>query len=131
VIKRKEAISFTTVYGFIARMVEASFVRQVVGARRASARPSDSALYQRLSAHLTELLGLGTRRPSAHTAPTRDDKGIVFASHDGDVYPAGFLPLGLGSIRAGTALTPSLPSFPGASRQLRTLRQSNVAPAPP
>ena len=87
-------------YGLIVRTVEAPFFRRVVTARRAGAAAPDSALYQRLSAHLASLLGPPTRHPSAHTAPTRDGKGIVFVSHDGHVYPAGFLPLGLGSIRA-------------------------------
>ena len=45
-------------------------------------------------------MGPATRRPSAHTAPTRDGKGIVFVAHDGQVYPAGFLPLAIGSVRA-------------------------------
>jgi len=44
-------------------------------------------------------MGPGTHRPSAHTAATRDGKGIVFVAHDGDVYPAGFLPLKLGNVR--------------------------------
>jgi radical SAM protein with 4Fe4S-binding SPASM domain len=35
----------------------------------------------------------------APTAATRDGKGIVFVAHDGQVYPAGFLPLALGSVR--------------------------------
>jgi AdoMet-dependent heme synthase len=87
-------------YGFIVRTVEAPFFRRVVRTRRAGAPAPDSALYRGLSARLTDLLGPGTGRPSAHTAPTRDGKGIVFVSHDGEVYPAGFLPLGLGSIRA-------------------------------
>jgi radical SAM protein len=86
-------------YGFIVRTVEAPFFRRVVGTRRSGAPPPDSALYRRLSARLTDLLGSGTGHPSAHTAPTRDGKGIVFVSHDGEVYPAGFLPLGLGSVR--------------------------------
>ena len=42
---------------------------------------------------------LPVRRPSAHTAATRDGKGIVFIAHNGEVYPAGFLPLVLGSVR--------------------------------
>src|ERR1019366_8262976 len=89
-------------YGFIVRTVEAPFFRRVVRARRAGAPAPGSALYRRLSAHLTELLGPGTGRPSARTAPTRDGKGIVFVSHRGQVYPAGFLPLGLGNIRDRT-----------------------------
>jgi radical SAM protein len=87
-------------YGFIVRTVEAPFFRRVVKARRADAAAPDSPLYQRLSARLTGLLGPPTRRLAAHTAPTRDGKGIVFIAHDGQVYPAGFLPLGLGSICA-------------------------------
>lgn len=87
-------------YGFIVRTVEAPFFRRVVSARRAGAPAPDSALYRWLSGRLTHLLGPGTGRPSAHTAPTRDGKGIVFVSHDGEVCPAGFLPLSLGSIRA-------------------------------
>jgi radical SAM protein len=87
-------------YGFIVRTVEAPFFRRVVTARRAGAPVPESALYQRLSAYLTGLLGPPIRHPSAQTAPTRDGKGILFVSHDGQVYPAGFLPLGLGSIRS-------------------------------
>jgi radical SAM protein with 4Fe4S-binding SPASM domain len=30
---------------------------------------------------------------------TRDGKGILFVAHDGDVYPAGFLPLRLGNVK--------------------------------
>ena len=86
-------------YGFIVRTVEAPFFRRVVRARRAGAPAPDSARYQGLSARLAALLGPPTGRPSAHTAPTRDGKGIVFVAHDGQVYPAGFLPLGLGSVR--------------------------------
>ncbi len=87
-------------YGFIVRTVEAPFFRRVVTARRAGAPAPDSALYQRLSARLTSLLGPAAGRASAHTAPTRDGKGILFVAYDGQVYPAGFLPLGLGSVRS-------------------------------
>jgi radical SAM protein with 4Fe4S-binding SPASM domain len=59
----------------------------------------DSARYRKLSAELCARLGPTAEHPSAHTAPTRDGKGIVFVSSDGQVYPAGFLPLGLGSVR--------------------------------
>jgi AdoMet-dependent heme synthase len=86
-------------YGFIVRTVEAPFFRRVVAERREGGSPPDGALYRRLSARLTDLLGSPTSRPSAHTASTRDGKGIVFVAHDGTVYPAGFLPLALGSVR--------------------------------
>jgi radical SAM protein len=86
-------------YGFIVRTVEAPFFRRVVAARRAGAAVPDSARYRELSAELGARLGPSAGHPSAHTAPTRDGKGIVFVSSDGQVYPAGFLPLGLGSVR--------------------------------
>jgi AdoMet-dependent heme synthase len=87
-------------YGFVVRTVEAPFFRRVVAARRAGAPPSGGPLYQTLSGRLGRLLGPPTSRPSAHTAPTRDGKGILFVAYDGEVHPAGFLPLGLGSIRS-------------------------------
>lgn len=86
-------------YGFIVRTVEAPFFRRVVAQRRAGGAPPASPLYRALSGRLTGLLGPPARMPSAHTSPTRDGKGIVFVAHDGEVYPAGFLPVGLGNIR--------------------------------
>src|SRR4030067_42560 len=35
----------------------------------------------------------------AQSVGTRDGKGILFVSHDGDVYPAGFLPYRLGNVK--------------------------------
>jgi radical SAM protein len=86
-------------YGFIVRTVEAPFFRRVVAQRRAGGSAPGSAVYRALAQRLTSLLGPSTRRPSAHTAATRDGKGILFVAHDGEVYPAGFLPLGLGNLR--------------------------------
>ncbi len=86
-------------HGFTVRTVEAPFFRRVVAQRRAGAPAPDDALYVRLSARLTELLGPAGAAPRAQTAATRDGKGIVFVAHDGQVHPAGFLPLDLGSVR--------------------------------
>jgi radical SAM protein len=86
-------------YGFVVRTVEAPFFRRVVVQRRAGGAAPDTELYRRLSTRLETLLGPPRSTPSAHTAATRDGKGIVFVSHDGQVYPAGFLPLELGSVR--------------------------------
>ena len=44
-------------------------------------------------------MGPATSRLRAHTTATRDGKGIVFIAYDGEVYPAGFLPHGLGNVR--------------------------------
>jgi AdoMet-dependent heme synthase len=86
-------------YGVIVRTVEAPFFRRIVAGRRSGGPGPEGALYQNLSARLRHNLGAPTSRPSAHTAPTRDGKGILFVAHDGEVYPAGFLPLGLGNVR--------------------------------
>ena len=86
-------------YGYVVRTVEAPFFRRVVAQRRAGGPAPDTELYRGLSARLAELLGPPRDAPSAHTAATRDGKGILFVSHDGQVYPAGFLPLELGSVR--------------------------------
>jgi radical SAM protein len=87
-------------HGFVVRTVEAPFFRRVVALRRAGGPEPDSALYHLLSRRLDHLLGPAARPPSAHTAPTRDGKGILFVAHDGEVYPAGFLPLGVGNVRS-------------------------------
>lgn len=87
-------------YGMVVRTVEAPFFRRVVVRRRdAGDPPPAGALYQRLGARLRELLGPPTHPASAQTSATRDGKGILFVAHDGQVYPAGFLPLPLGSVR--------------------------------
>ncbi len=86
-------------YGFVVRTVEAPFFRRVL-AWRASGRDCETGpLYERLSARLRDLLGEPQERLRAQSKATRDGKGIVFVSHDGDVYPAGFLPLALGNVR--------------------------------
>jgi radical SAM protein len=86
-------------HGLVVRTVEAPFFRRVVAARNAGAPPPDSPLYRALSGRLARLLGAATERPSAHTAATRDGKGIIFVAYNGDVYPAGFLPVALGNVR--------------------------------
>jgi len=85
-------------YGFIVRTVEAPFFRRVV-ARRKEGRPFEAGpLYGRLSKRLRRLLGEPRNEPRAHTKGTRDGKGIVFVAHNGDVYPAGFLPITVGNV---------------------------------
>jgi radical SAM protein len=86
-------------YGFTVRTVEAPFFRRVVSERRAGVAAPRTAPYSTLRSELQQRLGPPRGRSTAHTASTRDGKGIVFVAHDGEVYPAGFLPLGLGSVR--------------------------------
>ncbi|MGE5273581.1 MAG: TIGR04053 family radical SAM/SPASM domain-containing protein [Verrucomicrobiota bacterium] len=86
-------------YGFVVRTVEAPFFRRVVADRNGAPPAGTGQLYGRLSARLVELLGMPRGEPKAQTKGTRDGKGIVFVGHDGDVYPAGFLPLAVGNVR--------------------------------
>jgi radical SAM protein len=86
-------------HGFIVRTVEAPFFRRIVALRRSGRPAPEGDLYRALTARLDHLLGPATRPPSAHTAATRDGKGILFVAHDGEVYPAGFLPVPLGNVR--------------------------------
>ncbi|MDR3068897.1 MAG: radical SAM/SPASM domain-containing protein, partial [Cellulomonas sp.] len=86
-------------YGMIVRTVEAPFFRRVVNQRRAGGPAPATETYRRLHDRLIEVMGPPRRQPSAHTSATRDGKGIVFVSYDGQVNPAGFLPLDVGSVR--------------------------------
>lgn len=89
----------TSAYDLTIRTVEAPFFRRVVTTRRAGDAPPETGLYRRLTHRLRDLMGEPVRGPRAGTAATRDGKGIIFVAHDGEVYPAGFLPLPLGNVR--------------------------------
>jgi radical SAM protein with 4Fe4S-binding SPASM domain len=105
-------------YGFVVRTVEAPFFRRVVASRSAGGAPWRlGPLYARLSRRLVALLGEPTGEAKAQTKGTRDGKGIVFVGHDGEVYPAGFLPLAVGNVR-----TTSLARIYRESPLLRQIR---------
>jgi radical SAM protein len=99
-------------YGMTVRTVEAPFFRRVCDQRSKSPDPDADPtaefglgpLYRELRARLLAQLGAPRKEVLAPTSATRDGKGIVFVAHDGEVYPAGFLPLGLGSIRESPVL---------------------------
>jgi len=86
-------------YGFVVRTVEAPFFRRVVAFRNIGVPAPEHTLYRKLLLRLTQQLGDASERKRVHTAATRDGKGILFVAYDGDVYPAGFLPVPLGNIR--------------------------------
>jgi radical SAM protein len=108
-------------YGFVVRTVEAPFFRRVVEWRRdGRARACETGLlYERLTGRLRSLLGEPRSESRAQTKGTRDGKGIVFVAHDGDVYPAGFLPIAVGNVREQ-----SLVGLYRASPLLREIRQA-------
>jgi radical SAM protein len=86
-------------YGFVVRAVEGPFFRRIVRWRDEGREPDGGPLYRALAADLRRELGAPTSSSKAQTKGTRDGKGIIFVAHDGDVYPAGFLPLRLGNVR--------------------------------
>ena len=86
-------------HGFIVRTVEAPFFRRVVFNRQEGGPVPTSPLYTTLAGRLETLMGPAVGRPRAQTASTRDGKGILFVAHDGEINPAGFLPLALGNVR--------------------------------
>lgn len=86
-------------HGFIVRTVEAPFFRRIVASRRAGAPAPTTELYRQMSGQLGDLMGPATAIARAHTASTRDGKGILFVAYDGEVNPAGFLPHPLGNVR--------------------------------
>lgn len=98
-------------YDLIVRTVEGPFFRRVVSWRKTQGPDPDAppahiaqqyqlgALYTSLAEELRARLGPPRTAPRAQSASTRDGKGIIFISHSGAVYPAGFLPLTLGNVR--------------------------------
>jgi len=93
-------------YDMAVRTVEAPFFRRVRDWRAKLGPDADPAvafglgpLYLELRARLHDQLGEPRTPVRAPRSWTRDGKGIVFVAHDGQVHPAGFLPLALGSVR--------------------------------
>ncbi len=87
-------------YGPMIRTVEGPFFRRVALERSRGIKRA-SHLYKRIRDKLREVLGSPTlSRARATTFGTRDGKGIIFVSSEGDVYPSGFLPFSLGNIKS-------------------------------
>lgn len=90
-------------YGFTVRTVEAPFFRRIAAERKNDpdyfASHVPGPLYGELHERLIERLGEATAPVRAPSAATRDGKGIIFISNDGDVYPSGFMPYRLGNVR--------------------------------
>ncbi len=96
-----------TRHGFTVRTVEAPFYRRILAERTRSvtgARGTNGQVHGRLYSRLMEraslLLGLPQRDVVSSNVPTRDGKGIIFVSQNGDVYPSGFLPYSVGNVKS-------------------------------
>lgn len=112
-------------YGVLVRTTEGPMFRRVVVERRRAERGGKPVgagpLYKRLMEKTLKLLGEPEGGPRAHTAGTRDGKGIVFVAHNGSVYPSGFLPVPVGNVR-----TAKLRDIYRNSSILRGLRDSSI-----
>ena len=92
-------------YGLVTRTVEGPFFRRVTAWRGhyGEGDPTEAfrlgELYSRLVSRLRAILGPPTERRVIPSIGTRDGKGVIFVSHDGQVHPSGFLPLVLGSVK--------------------------------
>jgi AdoMet-dependent heme synthase len=90
-----------TQYGIPVRTSEGPHFRRVFQQRQKGARPPQGALYRHLAERLRQLEGEPKSAPFMRLNATGDGKGILFISHDGEVYPSGFLPLSLGNVKDG------------------------------
>jgi radical SAM protein len=96
-------------YGVRVRTSEGPMFRRVAlllnYASRTGAEPSGlvrtGKLYLELVGELRKLMGEPGPQALFETSGTRDGKGIIFISYDGMVYPSGFLPVPVGSVRRG------------------------------
>jgi radical SAM protein len=96
-------------YGVRVRTSEGPMFRRVAlllnYASRTGAEPSGlvrtGKLYLELVGELRKLMGEPGPQALFETSGTRDGKGVIFISHDGMVYPSGFLPVPVGSVRRG------------------------------
>lgn len=97
-------------YGFEVRTVEAPFFRRVFLARHGEFIDGDhveevvrryglGSLYVKLTSELIERLGPPGKAGEPRSAYTRDGYGVIFVAYNGDIYPSGFAPYRLGSMR--------------------------------
>ncbi len=86
-------------YGVPVRTAEGPHFRRVRAERgNGHNAPPTGELYGRLAVKLRTLEGEPTSSPSLKSTPTRDGRGILFVTYDGEVYPSGFLPLKTGRV---------------------------------
>lgn len=94
-------LEFASRYGISVRTVEAPFFRRILKEREKTEYKGGD-LYNSLVEDTLKLLGKPGVRSGGHTSQTRDGKGIIFVSHNGDVNPSGFLPIKLGNVKENT-----------------------------
>ncbi len=91
-------LEFASRYGIVVRTVESPIFRRIM-LERQSSEYKGGPIYRSLVDKTKEILGEPSGKVMGHTSNTRDGKGIIFVSHNGDVNPSGFLPLKLGNVK--------------------------------
>ncbi|MGC8546421.1 MAG: TIGR04053 family radical SAM/SPASM domain-containing protein [Thermoplasmata archaeon] len=91
-------LEFASRYGIVIRTVESPIFRRIMFERQSS-EYNGGQTYKSLVEKTKEILGGPSGKVMGHTSNTRDGKGIIFVSHNGDVNPSGFLPLKLGNVK--------------------------------
>ncbi len=88
---------FAMNYNIIIRTVESPILRRIIDQGNENYH---SYLYDKLVDKTIGLLGKPeNKRLYLKSAETRDGKGIIFVSHNGDVSPSGFLPVALDNVK--------------------------------
>ena len=90
---------FTSFYGMNVRTVESPIYRRIQIDYMATGELSGGELFNRMRDITVELEGKPDSFRTGVVGSTWDGNGIVFVSHDGKVYPSGFLPVEVGSVR--------------------------------
>ena len=85
-------------YGIPVRTAEGPQFRRVRIQRLNHEASPQGMLYRRLETNLHITEGSPTSSPVTKLTQTGDGKGIVFITHDGQVYPSGFLPISTGKL---------------------------------
>ena len=86
-------------YGVVIRTVEAPFIRRIVRQRKEKGAYWRGDKYKSMREDLYIRCGNPSTTSSISMTGTLDGDGILFVSHDGSIYPGGFLPVELGNIK--------------------------------
>ncbi len=90
-------LAFVTRYGISIRTVESPIFRRIMDTGYEN---HSGKLFYELMEKTVELLGMPPNKfVPVHGSETRDGKGIIFVSQNGDVYPSGFLPYIVGNVK--------------------------------
>lgn len=90
---------FVSFYGMNIRTVESPVFRRMQIDYMASGELSGGEIFESLKKSTINIEGKPGSTKTGPVGTTWDGNGIVFVSHDGKVYPSGFLPVEVGNIR--------------------------------